>query len=311
MLAVRHGLTHIGLFYSTDADLLSSSVRFVEDGLSRREPVLVAQPPQQLRRLAGALGDSADGVAFVDMSVAGRNPGRILPWVLHDFALRHPGRPVRIIGEPIWPGRPEFAYPACVQYEALINVVLDGVNGTLLCPYDAARLPRRAVTDAYLTHPLVAHGQGAVTASADYTDESLAALTKLRLDRPPGSARSVTFSWQDLARLRQIVAIEASPSLTTAQVAKLQLAVTEAATNAVVHGGGGGTLRLWYQDGHLVVDVHSAGPFDNHAAGRLRPMPESPGGRGLALINHVCDLVHWSYERDHGTNLRMWMRTAN
>ena len=33
----------------------------------------------------------------------------------------HPDKHVRVIGEPIWPGRSDLEYPACVQHEALIN----------------------------------------------------------------------------------------------------------------------------------------------------------------------------------------------
>ncbi|WP_117213322.1 sensor histidine kinase [Allorhizocola rhizosphaerae] len=308
---MQRKLKHIGLFYADPDDLLHRSRQFIREGQQRNEPVLVAQPPAQLHRLAQSLGDAGDGVALVDMSVAGRNPGRILPWVLHDFVMRHPGRSVRVIGEPVWPGRSSTAYPACVQYEALVNVVLGNLDLTVLCPYDASRLPPETLDDASRTHPLIAYGTGPIEPSGEFNHARLARLLNQPLERAPADAFKQVFGWTDLSWLRQIVTAEARRAgLTAAQVAGLQLAVTEAATNAVRHGGGAGTLRMWHDGGHLVLDVNSPKAFPDLSAGRLRPAPDAPSGRGLALINHVCDLVRWSYQPGQGTSVRMWMRSS-
>ena len=64
------------------------------------------------------------------MAEAGRNPGRILPAVLHAFADDHPRARVRIVGEPVWAGRTPVEYPACAQHEALINGSLAGRDVT-------------------------------------------------------------------------------------------------------------------------------------------------------------------------------------
>ena len=59
-----------------------------------------AVPGRNLLLIEKALEDRADDVRLIDMRQAGRNPGAILPSVLHAFAGGHPG-PVRIVGEPI------------------------------------------------------------------------------------------------------------------------------------------------------------------------------------------------------------------
>ena len=97
-------------------------------------------PAPRLRLLHDALGADAERVQLLDMTVAGRNPGRIIAEVLLATAAAHPDRHVRIIGEPIWPGRSEIEYPACVQHEALINLAFRGRRATILCPYDVAGL---------------------------------------------------------------------------------------------------------------------------------------------------------------------------
>lgn len=304
------GLIHVGLFYQNLTDLANASRLFVEEGIDSHEPVLIAQPPAQLTRLRDELPANRD-ITYVDMTVAGRNPGRILPWVLHDFVLRRAGRRVRIIAEPIWPDRPALAYPACVQHEGLINVALGQVDAVMLCPYDHARLPPHAIDDSHLTHPLIQYGCGPVRPNREYSPQTLARVLDQPLEPPPAGARTTRFGWTDLLQIREQVAQRAvAAGLDPAQVAAAKLAVSEAATNAVRHGGGHGTLRIWSEPQYLVLDVHSPLPMRNLLAGRLQPLAGAVSGRGLALINHVCDLVRLHATAWQGTNIRMWMRTV-
>lgn len=80
--------------------------------------------------------------------------------MLRAFTDAHSGGRVRITGEPIWPGRSSFGYPACVQHEALINAAFRGCEVTILCPYDADRLEPDVLADAWSTHPLVIDAVG-------------------------------------------------------------------------------------------------------------------------------------------------------
>jgi anti-sigma regulatory factor (Ser/Thr protein kinase) len=72
---------------------------------------------------------------------------------------------------------------------------------------------------------------------------------------------------------------------------ELVLAVNEVATNSVVHGGGGGILRVWEEDDALICEVDDGGLFDKPLAGRQLPDYADTSGRGLWLANQVCDLV--------------------
>lgn len=110
---------HPALFYRSEAEFLAGTVPFVLDGLAAGEPVAVAVPPPNLALLRAELGAATERVQLVDMTERGRNPGRILAEVLHAAADPHPDRNVRIIGEPIWPGRTALEYDACVHHEAL------------------------------------------------------------------------------------------------------------------------------------------------------------------------------------------------
>jgi anti-sigma regulatory factor (Ser/Thr protein kinase) len=67
------------------------------------------------------------------------------------------------------------------------------------------------------------------------------------------------------------------------------IAVNEAMTNVVRHGGGVGTLHLW-RDGSLVCDVrdHGAGFETGQYTGRTAPPPASEsGGMGLWLVQQL------------------------
>src|SRR3954464_8278034 len=146
---------HPALFYRGDQEFLSGTLPFVRHGLAKGEPVAIAVPETNLALLRLVLGEDADRVTLIDMTEAGRNPGRIIPGVLRRFADAHREGHVRIIGEPIWAGRSETEYPACAQHEALINLAFTGRQVTILCPYDVEKLDPQVVADAEATHPMI------------------------------------------------------------------------------------------------------------------------------------------------------------
>lgn len=176
---------HPALFYRGEEEYLHGTVPFVRDGLKAGEPVAVAVPGPNLAMLKAALGEDVAHVKFLDMTEAGRNPGRIIPRVLRAFADTHRHTRVRIIGEPIWAGRSTVEYPACVQHEALINPAFQGRDVTILCPYDADRLDGQVLTDAYATHPLIISG-GRERPSTSYAPEHVVARYNQPLEQPHG-----------------------------------------------------------------------------------------------------------------------------
>jgi len=97
----------------------------------------------------------------------------------------------------------------------------------------------------------------------------------------------------DLRVVRTFVAERALElGLPAARVDLLTLAVSELTTNTLQHTGGGGHIRLWAENGRLICDVVDGGgprPF-----GRAMPSAEAIRGRGLAIVERVCDSVHTS-----------------
>ena len=299
------GFGHPALFYRGAAEYLAGTVPFVRGALAADEPVAVAVPGDNLELLRRELGADAARVRLLDMTEAGRNPGRIIPGVLRAFADSHPGRSVRIIGEPIWAARSAVEYPACVQHEALINLAFTGREGTILCPYDVDALAPEALTDAEATHPVLIDGTGQRTSPA-YAPDDLVARYNQPLPVPEGAFELTDTT--DLAAARALTHVRAAAcGLDEARVAAVEVVVTELLSNSVEHGSGSGTVRFWGGDGEFVCEVHDLGRLTDPLAGRHPATPYQPRGRGLLLVNHLADLVRL-HTGDDGTTFRAYFR---
>jgi anti-sigma regulatory factor (Ser/Thr protein kinase) len=298
---------HPVLLYHDAAEYLAATTAFVQSALDADQPVLVAVPGVHLRVLRDALSDAGDRVAYADMAVAGRNPGRIIPGVLLRFADDHPGRRVSVVGEPIWPGRTALEYPACAAHEALINVALADRDAEVLCPYDAVRLDPGAVADARRTHPEVIH-DGCRSASRRYCDPLRSAADfSVPLPRPPGWAASMPYgSRADLSEVRVFVRRQAAELLPPARATELVLAAHELTANTVRHTGGDGRITVWTERGLLVCQVEDGGHITDPMVGRMPPSTGNTSGRGLLMVNQICDLVR-IHSVPGGTSIRIQM----
>lgn len=289
---------HEALFYRDENDFVASTARFVADGVDRGEPVLVAVPEAKIALLRARLGDRADQVHFIDMTEAGRNPGRIIPGVLMAFSASAPQQRVRMVGEPIWPGRSDLEYPACVQHEALINTAFEGRDATLLCPYDASGLPQNVLDDAHRTHPVVIDRARRV-ASERYIDPALLfAVYNVPLPPPPAEAEEHHFSVGTLAHMRKLVMAYAH-WLRHEQVEDLVLAVNELATNSILHASGRGVLRMWREGDTVVCEVSDSGTG-------FPPAFTGLSGFGIVMVNLLCDLVR-THTSHSGTTVRVYL----
>jgi anti-sigma regulatory factor (Ser/Thr protein kinase) len=283
---------HPALFYRGEAEYLAGTVPFVQAGLAAGDPVAVAVPGANLALLRAELGADAERVRMLDMTEAGRNPGRIIPAVLRAFADAHAGRAVRIIGEPIWPSRSELEYPACAQHEALINHAFTGRDATILCPYDAERLTPEVLADAEVTHPVLLDAGGERTSPA-YAPDLIVATYNQPLPEPPELVLVLEATTVDEVTMARRLAFDdaMNSGLSRARAADVSLVVTELLTNSIEHGGGTGTLRLWTSHGHLACEVSDGGTLADPLAGRRPARPGHPRGRGLLLVNQLADLV--------------------
>jgi len=299
---VEHGFLHAAAFYDNLDSWVDLVVPFVRDGVRAGEPVLVAELPAQLAALEQALGDEADAVALVDMIDVGKNPACIIP-VWREFVDRHPGQPVRGVGEPAWSGRREVEFEECRLHEALLNVAFDGA-GTfrLLCPYDVSRLTSDVVAGAMRTHPdLGAHPRHATYDAHDHAHDVFAR----PLSAAPDTAQVIRFGANDLSLLRTGVRFISEGARLPSEVTEdLVLAVHELACNSIEHAGGQGVLRAWAMPDSLVLEVTDTGVIDDPLVGREPALDVSESGRGIWMANHLCDLVQVR-SSEAGTTVRL------
>jgi anti-sigma regulatory factor (Ser/Thr protein kinase) len=281
---------HSALLYHGDDEYLAATVSFVRAGVTAGEPIAVAVPAARLSLLREALGQATDLVRMVDMSTAGRNPGWILPGVLREFADQYPGRPVRIVEEPLWPDRSDDEYPPCVRHEALVNQSFAGQAATIRCLYDAERLDRTALADAARTHPFVVE-RGATLASDRYAPDAVLAAYNTTLPAPANAEMCVVDA-AALPRLRRVTTeFGLRQGLSDDRTDDLVLTLTELATNSIEHAHCAATVLLGRTDDQVVCQVRDNGHISDPLAGRRPVAPIAERGRGLLMVNHLADLV--------------------
>jgi anti-sigma regulatory factor (Ser/Thr protein kinase) len=288
--AFRHEM----LSYSGDDGFVGGTVRAVSRALERGAGVLVAVGAARATALTEALGEEAERVCFLDMAELGRNPARIIP-VWREFVREHAhgdGNAMGI-GEPVWPGRSAAELIECERHEALLNLAFDeGPGWHLLCPYDLDGLDDYVIEAARATHPLLtrdgtSHGNDGYACAHEPPSPFAGTLAA-----PPGSAREMAFADKNLARVREVVAgFCGRAGLAVEGTEQLVLAVDELASNSIRYGGGAGVLRYWREEERLLCEVEDGGRIEDPLVGRSRPEPEARGGRGVWLVNQLCDLV--------------------
>jgi hypothetical protein len=301
------GFAHPALFYRGTAEYLEGTVAFVRAGLAAGEPVALAVPGPNLRLILTELGTDADRVRLLDMTRAGRNPGRMIPNVLRTFADSYPRGRVRIIGEHQWTGRTPKEYPACAQHEALISIALAGRPVTMLCPYDAERVGPRTLADAESHHPWVIDASGE-RLSTGFAPERVDP-DGHRLCEPP-TGTGFPFDATNQALAGQFACDHATRLGLGGDHSELKLIVGELVARSLVHGAGTGTLRIWAQRGYLVCEVRHSGHINDPLADRPLADPRRPDGRGLLLVNHLSDLVE-QHACPHGTTTRVYLKLSS
>jgi len=306
--AVAEAYRHEAFFWSGEDAFLAGTAAFVREGVLAGEPVMVCVIGSRLARLRDELGTLADRVRLVDMGELGGNPARIIPaWQQFVDECTVGGQPVRGIGEPIWAGRRPCEISECQLHEALLDIAVSPETPLwLLCPYDVRGLEEDVVAEARRAHP------GSVTAGATRRRGWFAG--KHRADDGfhvdlPGAGRPAayrrTFTGRTLRVLRDDVVAQArAAGVSVERSADLALSVHEVATNSVVHARGEGVLAIWREPDALVCEVRDSGQISDPMIGRRAPRVEGMHGRGLWMVNQLCDLVQ---VRSHaaGTTIRI------
>jgi anti-sigma regulatory factor (Ser/Thr protein kinase) len=300
------GFVHAALFYRTRAEFTSGVLPFVAAGAEAGVPVVVASQGRNLRLLRARLAGLGERVAFADLASVGPNPGRLLSW-MQQVSGQHHGHAVRYVHEAVWRSRRPEEVHEVIRHEGLINQIASNWQVSILCPYDLA-LGRDVIASAERTHPVMlrgSHRQAGPSYDPRVRDPA-------EYDRPLGDppARAAVLAYRDdLARVRAFVTGHAGRAgLPDRLVRDLVIAVGELAANTLAHTRGPGQLSIWATPKEVICQVRDSGHIEDPLTGRLRPDPaDIGGGRGLWVVNQVCDLVQIRSSRSD-TQIRLHMR---
>jgi anti-sigma regulatory factor (Ser/Thr protein kinase) len=129
------------------------------------------------------------------------------------------------------------------------------------------------------------------------------------LSPPPAHAEALGYR-DDLYPVRRFVTSRARRAgLAPLRIPDLVLAIGELAANTLRHTGGGGIVLFWRAGDRIICQVSDSRQITDPLARHRVPPDEELGGKGLWLVNQVCDLVQVRTGRA-GTVTRLHMRTA-
>ncbi|GJF31153.1 anti-sigma regulatory factor [Kitasatospora sp. NE20-6] len=301
------GLRHVLFPYADEEHFLTGALSFVEHALGAGETVVVAvsAPREQLMREALAGAGTSDRVSFLGTGGLGGNPGRLIPaWQAWIGKVAQAGRPVRAISENRWADRTTAETAELRYHEWLLNrAFAESPVWWLLCPFDTASVPDGTLEALGRCHPLVLGSDGPVPA-VDYSEEPYAFEV---LGDPCDPDEELIFSAGALTSVRErVTACATRHGFTGDRLRDLLLAVTEVAGNSIKYAGGG-TLRTWAEEGRMVCEFRDGGYIQDPLAGRVRPTMDQVGGRGLWLVQQMCDLVQIRTDVKSGTVVRLTM----
>lgn len=302
---------HSALYYRDAEGFLAGTLPFIVAGLDAGEPVAVAVSKPRAESIERSLGAERDRVRFVDACALARNPARIMPfWREFLDGRAHDGLAARGINELAWPGRTAAELSECERTELLFNSAFaDSSAWRLLCAYDLAALDQRAIDAARRWHPLIERDGGSCL-SEGYEPTGAGGVFDGALTAPGTEPERITFGASDLASVRARVSSRAAQARLAGDCAEdLVLAINELVTNSVQYGAGGGQLLIWQETEALLCEVRDSGRIEDPLVGRMRPKRDQSGGRGLWLVNQLCDLVQIRVT-PAGTVVRVHMRLA-
>ena len=275
-------------------------------GARSREPMLVAVAPREDPARWPMPAAPTRPITFVADGRARPQPGAHHPGLADVRRRARRPAPVRGIGEPIWAGRSQASWTSATSTSRCSTSPSPTAVVPAAVPVRHERAAR-AVLAAGARRAIRALDEHGATDASDHYHPRLA---DRQPDGVPGEARRLAFDGPALAPVRRTVAeIGARARHRRRKVEACVIAVNEIAANSVRHGGGRGELHVWHEDDALVCEVRDAGCITDPLAGRHIPTIEQLGGRGLWMVNQLCDLVQIRTPPHAPVNtVRVWAR---
>jgi anti-sigma regulatory factor (Ser/Thr protein kinase) len=299
------GAVHDALLYDTDEDLVAALASFLKSGLDADdEAVLLACSARTTKALVDSVGGDPN-VGLLPHPHTYQRPAQAISAYqrIVEDQLDSGVSQVRLVGEVEFGLQPR-TWREWIRFEAVVNRALAGYPLWSVCIYDTRRLPIEVLEACEMTHPTLLSAHGRVVSQsyldpADFLRRSRHAPPD-PLERTPAVREYLDPA--DVAGLRQDLrqAGMAGSALPSEMVDEFVYAVSEVATNAVLHGRPPVQVRFWCIPTRLLCTITDHGNgFDDPFAGYvMNPAGGHHTGVGLCLARHFCDHLDASWDCD-------------
>ena len=293
---------HAAMIVESDDSLRARLIPALRRSLETDEHVLMVVGSHTERLVRAELGEAGTGLQWDKPTAVYQRLGVTFETVRRYLAEQHAsGRRVHIVTEPdITTGLDSASAihraTAYLSYESVCNQAYAGYGCPVTCIWDSRRYPTLVIEGVRTVHTHEITDAGTIANErhippADY----LTAHNDVPLQTPP-PATDLDLALTDigdLGLLRTAVwAWATGHSFASAAANDVITAVTEVATNGLVHGAAPVRLRAWQHRRSLTIQVDDAGgqPLPP-TAGYLPPDMNPDTGRGLWLARQFADVV--------------------
>lgn len=283
---------HDALQYRHDDQLLDAVVPFLRDGATAGDSVVLICRPDNAALLRDAMGDHQ----VVELPPAEVHGGAVAALAAYRELVereqrRGSGR-VRVVTEIDFGSRPSGQWE-WARFDAALGHALAAYPVWNLCLYDRRRVPPEILRAGESSHSHLLAGGGRVP-SAGYTDPvALLGDARMRWHDPleDGPPRLDLDDPHDMAALRAVVEQTLlDDGMSAYAVQGFVLAVSEVATNALLHGAPRVRVRLWCDGGRALCAVSDGGHCFSPYSGYVpTDRPVGSGGMGLWLARQMTD----------------------
>ena len=297
------GFPHAALIVDSDDTLRSQLVPLVHRSLAQAQPVRMVVGVPTAAVIREALGAVADQLTWDEPTMFSQRLGFVYDvFERYLTSLHSAGRRVHLIAEPqvistLDPSTPVDRVGAYLPYEAVCSDIFARYGCDVTCVWDSRNHPTLVLEGVRAVHThLVVDGERRPSPHHIPTLNYLAARNEIPLAPLPSQVEIdlVTTELPQLAPMRAILADWASGrQFADRATEEVVAAVSEVATNGLVHGAPPVRVRCWRRRDTLVVQVDDAGarPLPP-TAGYRRPTPlPRVGGRGMWIARQLADVV--------------------
>lgn len=302
----QEGHFHEAGFYRSDGEFRDLIVPFAEEGIAAGEPVIIGYDDRKNALVRSWLTDPSAVTFLADTSLYA-TPSRAIAAYrrLFEFHAASGAGQIRITGELPHPGN-GGTFEGWDRYEAAVNTVWDDFPVWGLCLYDTVTAPASVLAVAARTHPSIVSPSGTHRANDRFQDAGEFEALPLAPDPLEQTRPMIEQVDRSAAEARQALAQIGRGRVADAILEDLEIGVTVAVSNALVHGRGPVTVRFWATPDRVVITVHDLGRGPADPLAGLVPTPANSAQPGLGLwLIHQLDIDVALNHADDGFTVRL------